>query len=242
MSDLESRRIVVTGGAGGIGMASAKLFLCAGARVHLVDVDEARLRAARDALSVDGAVSFTVSDMATPAACRDSFAQAGGPLHALVHMAGIFEEDPLHDDHAVWNRAIASNLTNAYDACIAFRQLRDTSTQTAIVLASSRAFQRGAVGRAAYSAAKGGIVGLTRTFSREFAPQVRVNCVAPGLIQTRMSEELVARAGEQRMAEIPLGRFGEPLDVAGPVFFLCSDAASYVTGQTLTVDGGVINA
>lgn len=241
MSEFMGRRVVVSGGAGGIGMAVARLLLCAGARVHLVDVEEVRLRDAVDALSQDGAATHTVSDMASPAECRRALAEAGGPLHAFIHMAGVFEEDPLHDDHVIWNRAIASNLTNAYDSCISFRELRDRSAPTSIVLASSRAFQRGAVGRAAYSAAKGGIVGLTRTFSREFAPDVRVNCVAPGLIRTRMTDELVARAGEQRAAEVPLGRFGEPREVAGPIVFLCSEAASYITGQTLTVDGGVIN-
>jgi len=94
---------------------------------------------------------------------------------------------------------------------------------------------------AAYSAAKGGIVGLTRTFSREFAPDIRVNCVSPGLIRTPMAADLISRAGQQRLSEIPLCRFGEPEDVAGPVIFLCSDASAYITGQTLTVDGGVIN-
>lgn len=237
----DGRRVVVTGGAGGIGAAAAQLFLQAGARVHLVDVDQARLQAVQARLATWGEVSICVSALDSPERCHDALAAAGGPLAALVHMAGVFEEDPLGPDRAVWQRAIAGNLTNAYDACIAFRALRDPHATGAIVLASSRAFQRGAVGRAAYSAAKGGIVGLVRTFSREFAPDIRINCVAPGLIHTPMVDTLVAQAGPQRLAEIPLGRFGEPMDVAAPVLFLCSPAAGYITGQTLTVDGGVLN-
>jgi len=241
MPEFEGRRVVITGGAGGIGAATARLFLQAGARVHLVDVDAERLQAVQSALAAPATLSTCVSALDSPAACRDALAAAGGPLAALVHMAGVFEEDPLAADHAVWQRAIASNLTNAYDACIAFRALRDPHAPGAIVLASSRAFQRGAVGRAAYSAAKGGIVGLVRSFSREFAPHIRVNCVSPGLIRTPMVDALVAQAGEQRLAEIPLARFGEPEDVAAPVLFLCSRSAGYITGQTLTVDGGVLN-
>lgn len=241
MREFEGRRIVVTGGAGGIGQAVVRRFLRAGARLHLVDVDRDRLEAARSSLAAEGEVTTVVSDLAGPQSCREALSAAGGALYALVHMAGLFEHDPLDGTHAVWDRAMAGNLTSAYDACVAFRGLRDVSATTRIVLASSRAFQRGLAGRAAYSAAKGGIVGLVRTFSREFAPDVLVNAVSPGLIRTRMSEVLVARAGEQRLAEIPLGRFGEPDDVAGPVVFLCSAAAAYITGQVLTVDGGVLN-
>jgi 3-oxoacyl-[acyl-carrier protein] reductase len=176
-------------------------------------------------------------------ACREAIASAGNAVDTLVHMAGVFEPDPLDaDDRSVWERAIASNLTNAYDMSIAYRAQLPQGREGAIILCSSRAFQRGAAGRAAYTAAKGGIVGLTRTFSREFAPHIRVNAIAPGLIRTRMTEDLVARMGPQRLAEIPLGRFGTPEDIANVVLFLCSDAASYVTGQLLTVDGGTLNS
>jgi len=238
---VEGRRVVITGGAGGIGTACAKAFIELGAQVHLIDVDGARLQEVKEQLRGGDQLTICCSRLDSPTVCRDALSAAGGPLYALVHMAGVFEEDPLADDHVVWDRAILGNLTNAYDACIAFRQLRDTSTTSRIVLASSRAFQRGAVGRAAYSAAKGGIVGLVRTFSREFAPDVLVNCVSPGLIATRMTESLRGAFGVQRLAEVPLGRFGTAEEIAGPVVFMCSDAASYMTGQVMTVDGGVIN-
>lgn len=237
------RAVALTGGAGGIGTACARLFLDAGARVHLVDVDGERLAAARAALAAHGEVTTHTSALATPAACREAVAAAGVAVDTLVHMAGVFEPDPLDaDDRGVWERAIASNLTNAYDMSIAWRAQLPEGRNGAIVLCSSRAFQRGAAGRAAYTAAKGGIVGLARTFSREFAPRVRVNAIAPGLVLTRMTESLVAQMGPQRLAEIPLGRFGTPDDIAHVALFLCSDAASYVTGQLLTVDGGTLNS
>ena len=125
---------------------------------------------------------------------------------------------------------------------MAFREVRDPGETTRVVLCTSRAFQRGTPVRAAsYAAAKGGIVGLVRSFSRDLAPRTLVNAVSPGLIRTRMTSDLVAAMGPERLAEIPLGRFGEPEDVAGVVGFLCGGAASYVTGQVITVDGGVIN-
>lgn len=218
------------------------MFLAAGACVHLVDIDTGRLRAAHEELSALGGVTSDVSGLATPAQCRGAFDSAGRGIDMLVHMAGVFEPDPLDmDDRTVWERAIASNLTNAYDMAIAFRAQHKGAVGR-IVMCSSRAFQRGAPGRAAYTAAKGGIVGLTRTFSREFAPGIRVNAIAPGLIVTRMTEELVATMGAQRMSEIPLGRFGKPEDIAGVALFLCSDAASYITGQLITVDGGTLNS
>jgi len=243
MGEFAGRHILITGGAGGIGLACARALVAERASVHLVDVDGERLETAREALGALGAVTIHRSALASPADCRAAFAAASRRMDALVHMAGVFEPDPLDaDDRQVWDRAIASNLTNAYEMAIAFRAQCSPAIVGRIVLCSSRAFQRGAAGRAAYTAAKGGIVGLARTFSREFAPGILVNAIAPGLIVTRMTEDLVARMGEQRLAEIPLGRFGTPEDIAGVVKFLCSAASSYITGQLITVDGGTLNS
>ncbi|VTU31806.1 3-oxoacyl-[acyl-carrier-protein] reductase FabG [Variovorax sp. PBL-H6] len=235
--------ILITGGAGGIGLACARAFLADGAAVHLVDIDGERLAQARTALDPLGVVSTHRSSLATPLECRAAFASFGRPADVLVHMAGVFEHDPLDaDDRQVWERAIGSNLTNAYEMAIAFRAQHDAATVGRIVLCSSRAFQRGAPGRAAYTAAKGGIVGLMRTFSREFAPQILVNAIAPGLIDTPMTAALIESAGAQRLSEIPLRRFGKPEDIAGVVRFLCGPDSSYVTGQLITVDGGTLNS
>lgn len=243
MRSFEGQGVLITGGAGAIGMACARLFLGEGAHVHLADIDRDRLGQAHAALLPLGVVTAHCSALDTPAECRAAYASFGRSTDALVHMAGVFEPDPLDaDDRQVWQRAIGSNLTNAYEMAIAFRAQHQGAKQPGrIVLCSSRAFQRGAAGRAAYTAAKGGIVGLTRTFSREFAPHIRVNAIAPGLIETRMTAGLIASAGKQRLAEIPLGRFGQPEDIAGVVRFLCGPDSSYVTGQLITVDGGTLN-
>jgi 3-oxoacyl-[acyl-carrier protein] reductase len=110
------------------------------------------------------------------------------------------------------------------------------------VLTSSIAHRRGSPDRVPYAAAKGGVVGLTRALSRKLAPDVLVNAVAPGLIETKMSASIIAERGDDYRHEIPLKRFGKPSEVASVIRFLCSPDASYITGQTITIDGGITNA
>ncbi|HEY3848756.1 MAG TPA: SDR family oxidoreductase [Acetobacteraceae bacterium] len=241
MAEFTNRRIVITGGAGGIGVATARAFLDHGAHVILCDPDAQRLDEAKAALG--GVRVFTVAtDLSTPALCADPLVRAK-PVYALVHLAGVFEPDPLDpDEHGVWDRAIAANLTNAYDMAVAFRPCADTRGPARLVFASSVAFRRGSAGYAAYGAAKGGIVGLTRSLSRRFAPDILVNAVAPGVIMTRMAEPIIAERGDAYQREIPLQRFGQPHEIASVIRFLCSSDASYITGQTITIDGGLTNA
>lgn len=241
-SEFAGRRVAITGGAGGIGRATARLFLEVGAHVLLIDPDGDGLEQARHTFGT-ARLAVWRSDLATPSACAEALDQMGGAIYALVHLAGLFEPDPLDpNDHAVWDRAIAANLTNAYDTAVAFAKRAETSEPARIVLTSSVAFRRGSGDYPAYGAAKGGIVGLTRSLARRFAPGILVNAVAPGLIETKMAAPIIAARGDQASAAIPLGRIGRPEDVAGVIRFLCGRDSAYVTGQTITVDGGMTNA
>jgi 3-oxoacyl-[acyl-carrier protein] reductase len=236
------KRFIVTGAAGGIGIETVRTLKQHGGHVVLADIDEAALELAKQAV---GAVQIgtIVSALDTPAECARVVEAAGAPPYALVHLAGLFERDALDpDDHGVWNRAIAANLTNAYDMAVAFASRFDKRQPARIVFASSVAYRRGSADRVPYAAAKAGIVGLTRALSRKLAPEVLVNAVAPGVIETRMAEPIIAERGDAYRQEIPLGRFGQPAEVASVIRFLCSPDASYITGQTITVDGGVTNA
>ncbi len=241
-SAFAGRRIAITGGAGGIGRATARAFLDAGAHVLLIDPDEDGLAAVKQELGPARLATWR-SGIATPAACAEALDQAGGTIDALVHLAGLFERDPLDPKaHGVWDRAIAANLTNAYDMAVAFAARAERSEPARIVLTSSIAFRRGSGEYPAYAAAKGGIVGLTRSLSRRFAPDILVNAIAPGLIETRMAAEVIASHGEQMLQQIPLRRYGTPEDVAGVIRFLCGRDSAYITGQTITIDGGLTNA
>ena len=236
------KRIVVTGGAGGIGIETVRAFMDQGGHVIMADIDDAALERAQ---SVLGRVRLgtIASSLDTPAECARVIEAAGAPVYALVHLAGLFERDDLDpDDHGVWNRAIAANLTNAYDMAVAFSKRFDRREPARIVLTSSIAYRRGSADRVPYAAAKGGVVGLTRALSRKLAPDVLVNAIAPGVIETKMSASIIAERGDDYRHQIPLKRFGKPSEVASVIRFLCSPDASYITGQTITIDGGITNA
>ncbi len=238
-SGYQDRQFVVTGGAGGIGCACARDLVQRGAYVLLVDVDASRLDDARAQIGAGDRVAVHVSTLASPAQAAAALDAAGRPLFGLIHMAGLFEPDPLDpNDHSAWDRAMASNLTNGYDLAVAYQSRRDASAVGRMVFCSSGAFRRGVPGRVAYSVAKAGIVGLTRGLSRQFAPHTLVNAVAPNAIRTGMTHAVFGERGAAILATIPLGRFGEPEEIASVVTFLCGPGASYLTGQTINVDGG----
>lgn len=237
----EGKQFVVTGGAGGIGKLCARDILEGNGRVLLVDVDPERLKAVRAELGGGAQVTTHVSALADPDEAAAALDAAGRPINGIVHMAGLFEPDPMVD-HVVWNRAMAANLTNGYDLALAYKSRRDATSVGRLVFCSSGAARRGAPGRLAYTVAKAGIVGLTRGLAREFAPHTLVNAVAPNAIRTTMTTKVFEERGEAIMAMIPLGRFGEPEEIAAVVTFLLSSGASYMTGQTLNIDGGASNS
>ncbi len=229
--------VAITGAAGGIGRALCTLLAEAGCRLHLID------RAESDVLAFAGEIGASASNhpVADAAGARSALAPVDGPIHGFVHLAGTMEDDPeLGDDPAVWDRCMADNLRNAYDFATAVGERLPEGTMGRLVFTSSLAFRRGAVDAVAYSAAKGGLVGLTRALARRFKEQATVNALAPGIILTRMPERVIERRGERLLREIPLGRFGDPREVATVIRFLLSEDSSYITGQCINVDGGQV--
>lgn len=240
---MPKKRIIVTGAAGGIGVET--LPLLAGENVELIAVDlPGRLEPAEKVLAnLPGqhqCVGSTIEDFET---CQKIVQQSGGPISGLVHLAGVFEPDPCGPaDPTIWQRAIAHNLTNAYNIAGACADKADPDAISRFVFISSLAFRRGSFEHVPYAAAKGGLVGMVRALSRLHAPHILVNGLAPGLIDTSMPAEIIAKRRDQLIASIPLKRFGHPSEVASVIAFLMSDAASYITGQILNVDGGIINS
>ncbi|SAH94479.1 short chain dehydrogenase [Bordetella ansorpii] len=242
MISFQNQTVLVTGGAMGIGLATAHLMARHGARVALLDVDAARLAHAAEALGVHGNEVLTLpADVSSSADCdravRQCQARFGGIDH-LVHCAGIYPEALVKDtSDADWQRLMHINLNGTFYLCRAVQPaLRDGGS---VVLLASLAAHRGSHAHAAYAAAKGAILSFSRSLALELAPRVRVNSVSPGIIATSMTRDLLGQKGAQLLASTPLGRHGSAEDIAGAIAFLCSPLAAFVTGETLQVNGGI---
>jgi 3-oxoacyl-[acyl-carrier protein] reductase len=242
----ESRHVLVTGAARGIGLAVAEAFAREGARLTLLDVHEANLAAARAAALAAGAPVVDtdvvdVSDRARVVPAVDA-AEARAPIDVLVSNAGIAEEAGFLDlTEEAWKRILDVNLTGMFHVGqAACRHMARRRRGVVLNMASKNGLD-GETGYAHYNASKGGVVMLTRTMALELAHLgVRVNAVAPGYIQTPMSREIDSPEFVRDFVEryVPLGRPGAVEDVTGIFLFLASDEASWITGQVFVVDGG----
>lgn len=243
---LSGRRVLVTGASRGIGEAIAAAAAAAGAEVAVGYVEsvaeaEAVVRRLEDLGSRAVALRSDLSRGDEARRLVEEAEDALGPLDALVNNAGIMPETPfLQITTEEWDRVIATDLTAAFHTCQAALPGMIERGSGAIVNVASRLGQIGAVGVAHYSAAKAGLLGLTKSLAREFGPAgIRVNAVAPGVTLTAMSTGVATGdEGKRRLAEIPAGRFAVPADVASAVVFLLSDAAAMFHGQTLCPNGG----
>ena len=238
-SAFTGKRIVVIGGAGGIGLETVRGFIEHGAHVLMADIDVAALARAEQTLGRIRLATMA-SALDSPAECGRVMDALGAPAYALVHLAGLFERDDFDpEDRGDWNRAVTANLTNANDMAVAFSSRFDRREPARIVLTSSVAYRRGGAEHVSYAKAKEGIAGLTQTLSRRLAPGVLVNAVVSGVIDTKKAESMIAERDDADLRGIPLQRFGEPSEVASVIRFLCSPDASYIAGQTIWVDGGM---
>lgn len=232
---------VVTGAATGIGEAVARRFSAAGARLLLVDRDEAKLATVADELHAawlaEDIIDWSAADRVSGAMDAD----------ILVNCAGLYPSGPLLElDEAHWDRLLDVNLKATMRMTQALGRGMVARGRGAIVnIASVQSF-RPTAGKAAYAASKAGIVALTQVSALELAPAVRVNAVAPGPILTEAAKASVAARPEgadfiaRRLSQVPVGRMGEPDEVARVVQFLASPAAGFVTGATWTIDGGAL--
>jgi NAD(P)-dependent dehydrogenase (short-subunit alcohol dehydrogenase family) len=243
---LSGKRVVVTGAGRGLGREFALHLAQLGARVLAVDLHEELLRetaAAAQAQSL--AVVTSVADVSSSqqtGALGDAARRALGGLDALVNNAAIVEGlrrrgfDEIDEDE--WDRVLAVNLKGTWLCARALVGLmREAGGGSIVNMASEVAFS-GSPGLAHYVASKAAVVGLTRTLARELGPsQIRVNAIAPGFIPTQASQGMLAEA-RYDTSGTPLGRVGQPADLLGALAFLVSDESSFVTGQTLLVNGG----
>ena len=240
---LEGRTAVVTGGAQGIGFEIARSFVDAGARVVLGDLSLDAARAAADELGgrdVARAVRCDVVDAGEVDALLAAAVDGFGSLDVLVNNAGITRDATMRtmteDD---FDQVISVHLKGTWNGTRKAAAIMREAKRGAIVNISSLSGKVGMVGQTNYSAAKAGIVGLTKAAAREMAHHgVRVNAIQPGLIRSAMTEAMPQKAWDQKMAEIPMRRAGEVGEVASVVLFLACDMSSYMTGTVLEVTGG----
>ncbi|MER7606209.1 MULTISPECIES: 3-oxoacyl-ACP reductase FabG [unclassified Nocardioides] len=242
MALLENRTAVITGGAQGIGLAVAERFVAEGARVVLADLDGAAAEAAAKELGPDvatGVACDVVSAEDVERALETAVATYGS-LDIVVNNAGITRDATMRKmTEDQFDQVIAVHLKGCWHGTrLAAARMREQKSG-AIVNISSISGKVGMVGQTNYSAAKAGIVGLTKAAAKEMAHHgVRVNAIQPGLIRSAMTEAMPQRIWDEKMAEIPMGRAGEPAEIANVALFYASSLSSYMTGTVAEVTGG----
>ena len=246
MFDLTNKVAIITGASQGIGKGMAETFSKAGAHVACVSRNKDNLKSVADSLIKNGgAASFYTCDVSSLDAFQNTIkeiAENHGSVDILVNNAGVCKDKLImrmsEDD---WNKVININLNGAFNGIKAVSQIMIKQRAGRIINISSIVGLIGNPGQANYAASKAGLIGLSKSAAKELAPRgITVNAIAPGYIATDMTDQITDQAKESLITKIPLGRIGSPSDIAASALFLASDEAGYITGQTLTVDGGMV--
>jgi 3-oxoacyl-[acyl-carrier protein] reductase len=246
MFDLSGKVAVVTGGSRGLGRSTAEALAAQGAHVVLTYVKgEAEAQRVVLAITEKGgkaeAVGFDVADMKATEEAIAAVAKRLGRLDILVANAGVAVDNLLlRVKEEEIDRVLGVNLKGAIACARAATKVMMRARTGRVIFLSSVVGEMGNAGQAVYSASKAALLGLTRTLAREYASRaITVNAVSPGFIDTDMTTGIGGAAKEKLLESIPLGRTGRPEEIAAAIVFLCSDEASYITGQTLRVNGGM---
>ncbi|HSV38115.1 MAG TPA: 3-oxoacyl-ACP reductase [Nocardioidaceae bacterium] len=251
---LEGKVAVITGGCSGIGLATVKRFLEEGARVVIGDVDDVRGKALVEELGQEnGALAYAHVDVTSKEEVDALFKTAKdtyGSVDIAFNNAGISPPDDdsiLDTELEAWRRVQEVNLTSVYLCCkAALPYMLEQGKGSIINTASFVAVMGAATSQISYSASKGGVLSMSRELGVQFARDgVRVNALCPGPVNTPLLQELFAKDEERaarRLVHVPMGRFGEPEEMANAVLFLASDESSFITASTFLVDGGISGA
>jgi len=244
MIELRGKRVIISGASSGIGLATARMLAAGGAEVGLV---ARRADALAAAVSAVGGSSWglpcDVSDQDSVRALADEASSRWGAVDGLVNNAGIAPMATLDDTTTeVWDEAFAVNVRGPFLLCKELGSLLALGSSPAVVNVSSTLAEKAIPGMAAYNASKAALNQLTRSLALEWAPRVRVNAVMPAVVDTPIhSARGMSSEDVQEMGSIhPLGRVGQPDDVANAIAYLLSDASSWMTGAIIPVDGGML--
>ena len=250
MQLLKGKSALVTGGTAGIGKAIAALYAAQGANVAIFGTNRERgeqvlreLEEAKIDLSQQFALHLLdVSHTKEVDAAIQALLKSWGQIDILVNNAGITRDNLLmRMSEEDWDLVLSVNLKSIYNTCRSLARPMMKARAGAIINISSVIGLTGNAGQVNYAASKSGMIGFTKSLAKELASRnIRVNCIAPGYIETQMTEGLSPEIKEQILSKIPLGRMGDPRDIAQAALYLASDLSSYVTGQVLTVDGGMV--
>jgi len=236
---LQNKKALITGGTSGIGLAIAEKFLENGASVMLWARNQEKGEAA--AKKLQGEVSFTSVDVSNYEEVQKAYAELDG-VDIIINCAGITKDGLfMKMSEQDWDAVLDINLKSCFNVCKQAIRPMMKARSGRIINVSSVIGLTGNPGQVNYSASKAGMIGMTRSLAKEVASRgVTVNCIAPGFFQTEMTDVLSDTVKQEILKKIPMGRMGDVEEVANVALFLASDLSSYITGQTIAVDGGMV--